>query len=150
MNKRLVALLTIVAGGVACAPVVAHADFSACASAFEAKDPQQQIALYTSCLKHGGLASTDVAGAFNNRGAIYAGLGDAGHALQDYTSAIQYYPGWALPYANRARVEAPRGLCAQAQGDISKALKLEPHNKQMLEEKARIEASCPSISKPTN
>ncbi len=46
----------------------AHADFSACAAAYEAKDLHQKIDLYTSCLKHGGISSTDIAGAFNNRG----------------------------------------------------------------------------------
>ena len=148
MIRALTSALLIAMAVLVCAPAPAHADFSACAAAFEAKDPHQQIDLYTSCLKHGGLGSTDVAGAFNNRGALYARLGDADHALQDYTSAIQYYSDWALPYGNRAGIEAGRGQCAQALGDMSKALKLEPRNKQLLEEKARIEASCPIISRP--
>ncbi len=134
----------------ACLPVPARADFSGCAAAVAAKDPHQQIDLYTSCLKHGGLASTDVAGAFNNRGATHEQLGDTDRALQDFTAAIQYYPSWAMPYGNRASIEAGRGDCPAALADTKTALKYAPHEKQYLEMRDRLAANCPIISKAPN
>jgi tetratricopeptide (TPR) repeat protein len=145
---RLVTLFGVLLAVAALAAKPARADFSACSAALAAKDPHQQIDLYTGCLKHGGLTSTDVAGAFNNRGVGYEQVGEPDKALEDFTSAIQYYPGWALPRANRAGIEASRGRCADAMADIEVALKLERGNKQMLAEKARLAANCPIESKP--
>ena len=126
----------------------ARADFSACASAYEAKDLHQQIDLYTSCLKHGGLQSTDIAGAFNNRGIAHEQLGERDAALQDYISATGYDPNWPDFRMNRARLEAWKGQCAQAHADIDKALKAAPHRKQLIDLKAQLTESCPIISKP--
>ncbi len=142
--SRFVTLFGILGAAViAFATQPARADMSACAAAAAAKDPHQQVDLYTTCLKHGGLTSTDVAGAFNNRGVGYEQIGEPDKALQDFTSAIQYYPGWALPRANRADIEATKGKCADAMADITAALKLERGNKQMLSEMTRLQANCP-------
>ncbi len=126
----------------------ARADFSACAAAYEAKDLRQQIALYTSCLKRGGLQSGDVAGAFNNRGIAHEQLGERDAALQDYVSATQYDSGWPDFRINRARLEAWKGQCVEAHADLDKALKAAPHRKQLLDLKAGLTESCPIVSKP--
>ena len=148
---RLVAMLGVVAAlAVTVFARPAHADFSACASAYAAKDPHQQIDLYTSCLKHGGLMRTDVAGAFTNRGYVYYQLGEIDKALADFTSAIQYDPNWPTAYMDRASVEAGRGQCAEAQADIKEALKLAPRQKRYLDARDQLAASCPIASKPPN
>ena len=150
MIKLLIPVVVVLAAGLAIAPATARADFSACEAAYASNDAHAQISLYTNCLKHGGLVSTDVAGAFTNRGVAYAHIGDVDKALADFSSAIQYDPGWPLPYANRAGIEAGRGQCAAALADMDAALKYAPHRKEFLEERARIEASCPIVSKPPN
>ena len=126
----------------------AHADFSACDSAFQAKDIHQKIDLYSSCLKRGGLQRSDVAGAFNNRGIAYEQLGETDKALQDFISASQYDPSWPDFRINRAEAEASKGQCAEAQADVGLALKLAPHRKTLLELRDRLAASCPIVSKP--
>ncbi len=146
---RLVSLLGVLAAaGLAAGPRPARADMSACGAAYQAKDIHQQIDLYTSCLKHGGLVRTDVAGAFNNRGYAYEQLGERDKALQDYISATQYDPTWPDFRVNRARLEAWKGDCAQAVADVETALKMAPHRKPLLDFKARLIESCPIISKP--
>jgi tetratricopeptide (TPR) repeat protein len=147
---RILIPISAVAAGLAVLPAPARADFSACAAAYASKDPHQQIDLYTTCLKHGGLVSTDVAGAFTNRGVAYAHIGDLDKALADFSAAIQYDPGWPLPYSNRAGLEAGRGQCAAALADMDAALKYAPHRKEFLEERARIQAGCPIAAKPPN
>ena len=128
----------------------ARADFSACESAFQAKDVHQQIVLYTGCLKHGGLTGTDVSSAFNNRGVAYEQIGEIDKAFADFTAAIQYDPNWPRAYENRAFIEAGRGKCDEAQADISHALKLAPHEKQYLDARDKLAGSCPIAPKPSN
>ena len=148
---RFVAMLSVVAAlGATVFAGPAHADFSACAAAYAAKDPHQQIDLYTNCLKHGGLMRTDVAGAFTNRGYVYYQLGELDKALADFTSAIQYDPNWPTAYMDRAYIEAGRGQCAEAQADIKAALKVAPHEKRYLDARERLAASCPTVSKTPN
>jgi len=148
MMKLLIPVAAAAAVGLALHPSAARADFSACASAYASNDPQKQIELYTTCLKHGGLMASDVAGAFTNRGVAYEHLGEGDKALADFSSAIQYDPGWPLPYANRAGLEAGRGQCAEARADIDRALKYAPHRREFEAEKARIEDRCPMSSTP--
>ncbi len=150
MNDRLMTLLAVLVVGSAVTPAVALADFSACASAYAAKDPQRQIELYTSCLKRGGLMSTDVAGAFNNRGVAYEQIGETDQALQDFASAVQYDPSWPAFRLNLARLEARKGQCAKALADMTVVLKMGPHNKSYLETKNRMVAGCPVVSGPAN
>ncbi len=148
--SRGLALIGMIVAGIVCLSSPARADFSACASAYESKDLHQQIDLYTSCLKHGGLAGGDVAGAFNNRGIAYEQLGETDKALQDFIWATQYDPNWPAFRRNRAATEAQLGKCPEALADIDLALKLSPHNKALADEKARIVSGCPIISKPPN
>lgn len=148
--SRILALAGLTAAALTCLGSPARADFSACASAYEAKDLHQQIDLYTSCLKHGGLDGGAVAGAFNNRGVAYEQLGEADKALQDFISATQYDPNWPEFRRNRADTEAQLGKCPEALADIDLTLKLAPHRKEFLEEKARLVAGCPVTSKPPN
>ena len=117
MIKFLIPIVAVAAAGLACTPMPARADFSACESALQAKDVHQQIALYSSCLKRGGLVATDIAGAFNNRGVDYRRIGDTDAALQDFTSSIQYDPNWPTAYVNRSYIEASRGKCEEALAD---------------------------------
>lgn len=148
MIRPILMFGVLAAVGLAFAPRPVRADFSACASAYEAKDPHQQIDLYSNCLKRGGLVSTDVAGAFNNRGIAYEQLGQLDNALQDYISATQYDPSWPLFRMNRARLEARKGQCAEALADVDILLKMAPHRKQALDLKAQLVASCPVAPKP--
>jgi tetratricopeptide (TPR) repeat protein len=148
MPSRLAIIGAVALAVLACLPRPARADFSACASAFQAKDTQTQIDLYTLCLKKGGLMATDVAGAFNNRGIDYERLGQIDQALQDYIQATQYDPSWPDFRFNRARAEARKGQCVQAQADMKLALKMAPGRKAFLEASDRLIASCPIISKP--
>ena len=145
----------ILVGGMAllalgCTATPSRADFSACASAYEAKDLHQQIDLYTTCLKHGGLPGDALAGAFNNRGIAYQRLGETDKALQDFIWATQYDPNWPQFRVNRAYGEAQLGKCPEALADIDIALKLSPHNKALVEDKARLVAGCPIVPKPPN
>ncbi len=144
MSKAILlgAAVTALALGLAARP--AHADFSACASAFEAKDLHQQIDLYTICLKRGGLVATDVAGAFTNRGNDYWRLGEVDKALQDFTWAIQYDPNWPIAYEDRARILASRGQCPQALADLRVAVRLAPRHPDVLASKTQVDAACPS------
>jgi len=125
----------------------ALADFSACSSADIAKDPQQQIDLYTICLKHGGLMAPDVSGALNNRGVAYYQLGMMDKAFDDFSWAIKYDPTWPTAYINRVDVELGRGQCAQALADMDSVLKFD-RRKQYVEKRAHIAATCPIQSKP--
>ncbi len=126
----------------------ALADFSSCASAYTASDPQRQVDLYTICLKKGGLMAGDVAGALNNRGIAYDNLGQSDQALQDFILATQYDPSFPEFRANRAGAEARKGQCAQALADMKLLLKMAPHRKQFLDLNDRVTASCPVVSKP--
>jgi tetratricopeptide (TPR) repeat protein len=146
MIKLLVPAVAIAAGFLAWSP--ARADFSACASAIQASDPQKKVELYTICLKRGGLMATDAAGALNNRGIAYEHLGQTDQALQDFVSATQYDPSWPDFRFNRASAEAQKGQCAQALADMKLALKMAPHRKQYIEANERLTASCPVASKP--
>ncbi len=150
MLRALTSALVIAVAALACAPAPARADFSACGSAYAANDPHKQIELYSICLKRGGLMSTDVAGALNNRGIAYEQTGETDKALQDFVLATQYDPSWPDFRFNRARGEAQKGQCTQALSDINTALKMAPHRQQFLEFKDRLAASCPIVSKPSN
>ncbi|HEY5409716.1 MAG TPA: tetratricopeptide repeat protein [Caulobacteraceae bacterium] len=109
MLKALILVGGLAVLALGCAATPARADFSACASAYEAKDLHQQIDLYTTCLKHGGLPGDALAGAFNNRGVAYEQLGETDKALQDFISATQYDPNWPEFRRNRADTEAQLG-----------------------------------------
>jgi tetratricopeptide (TPR) repeat protein len=104
----------------------ARADFSACGSALQATDPHQQIELYTICLTKGGIASGDRAGAYNNRGVAYLGLGEEDQALADFSAAIENDPKWNTSYLNRARIYLSRRQLDMARADLDRALKLTP------------------------
>ena len=147
MSKAILlgAAVTALALGLATRP--ARADFSACASAFEAKDLHQQIDLYTICLKHGGLVATDVAGALTNRGSDYWRLGEIDKAVQDFTWAIQYDPSWPVAYEDRAMILASRGQCPQALADLRLAVRLAPRHPGVLASKAQVEAACSAPAK---
>lgn len=142
MPRTLIIAAVAAASALAAATLPAHADFSACASAYAAKDLHQQVDLYTTCLKHGGLMATDVAGAFNNRGIAHERLGEVDLALQDFISATQYDPNWPDFRFNRARAEAQKGQCASALADVEGALKLAPHRREILEFKERLADRC--------
>ena len=148
MSKGVLLGATVAALALGLATRPARADFSACASAIEAKDIHQQIDLYTICLKRGGLVDTDVAGAFTNRGDDYWRLGEIDKALQDFTWAIQYDPNWPVAYEARARILASRGQCPQALADLRVAVRLAPRHPDVLASKAQVDAACPAPAKP--
>ena len=148
MTRTIALLGAIAALSLALQPTAAHADMSACGSAYTSKDPQKQIELYTLCLKHGGLVSTDIAGAFNNRGVAYEALGQIDNARQDFAQAVKYDPGWVQFRLNLASTEAQQGKCAEALADLKVALKLAPHRKEVLELKDRLAERCPAPANP--
>lgn len=121
----------------------AHADFSACGSALQADDPQMQIRLYTTCLTKGGIAATDRAGAFNNRGYAYMRLGDGDRALADFSASIENDPTWNIAFVNRARIYVSRGELDKAEADLDHALKTTPGenwpNALLLRTRVRLE-----------
>ena len=105
---------------------LAHADFSACKSAYRSKDPNRQIYFYTVCIEKGSLRATDRAGAYNNRGIAYLEIGEADKALADFTRSIQLNSGWGNAYLNRAGIYLSRGQLDLAEADLDRAVRLPP------------------------
>jgi tetratricopeptide (TPR) repeat protein len=101
----------------------AHADMSACASAFVKESVDERINLYTICLTSGGMTRQNLAGAFNNRGVAYLEKGDVEHAFSDFGNSIKYDPKWGRAYLNRALIYLDRGDLESAEADLTGAIK---------------------------
>jgi tetratricopeptide (TPR) repeat protein len=138
------AIAALVLGGLA---TPALADFSGCASALMAQDPHEKIALYTTCITHGGVPATDIAAALNNRGVAYRSIGEIDKALQDFNWSIDYDPKWPNAYVNRSVIEEHRGQCREAVADADIAVRLQYWNWLALNQKAWVLATCsdPSV-----
>jgi len=103
----------------------AFADMSACDAASRSKSPDEQISLYTICLRTAPY-KTDRAGAYNNRGLAYIAKGDLDSALSDFTASIENDPSFAVAYMNRAKINVARRHFDLAEADLDKAVRLPP------------------------
>ena len=106
----------------------AFADFSACDAAYRARDIDQKIVLYTTCINEGGLGREDRAGAYNNRGIAFEQLGKIDEALADFTSAIEMDPTWGTSYLNRAQIYVARRQWDLAKADLTASVGMQPAN----------------------
>ena len=101
----------------------AQADMSACGSAFTKESLDDQIRLYTLCLKKGQTSPKTVAGAFLNRGIAYQRKGELDRALADFNKSIQYDPVYGLAYLNRAFLHLRQGELDLAEADYTESLR---------------------------
>jgi tetratricopeptide (TPR) repeat protein len=108
------------------APRVAHADMSACSSAYVKSDVDVQIALYTRCITGGDMSKGNLAGAFTNRAVAYMSKGEFDKAFADLNSAIRFYPKLGMAYYNRALIDLRKGELEAAFADLSSAIKYGP------------------------
>lgn len=100
----------------------AHADMSACASAYVKKSVDERIELYTICIRSGDMSRENLSGAFNNRGQAYLEKGDEAQAFSDFSNSIKYDPKWGTAYLNRARIYIRRGDMESAESDLTGAI----------------------------
>jgi tetratricopeptide (TPR) repeat protein len=126
MSRNSILPAAIAALALAGVATPALADFSACESALQTNDLHQKIALYTTCIKHGGVPLTDVSSAFNNRGVAYRQIGEIDKAFDDFSSAIDYDPNWGAAYVNRGRIYFNRREWAKADADFTEATRKDP------------------------
>ncbi|XP_032998810.1 tetratricopeptide repeat protein 32 isoform X2 [Lacerta agilis] len=68
----------------------------------------------------------DLATAFNNRGQIKYLKVDFYEAMEDYTSAIEAWPEFEVPYYNRGLILYRLGFFDEAMKDFNKVLELNP------------------------
>ena len=100
----------------------AHADMSACGSAYAKDSLDDQIRLYTLCLTKGELGADQLAGAFLNRGVAWFRKGDVDRALQDLGKSIQYDPKYGHAYLVRGLIHLGRGQVDLAEADLTASL----------------------------
>jgi tetratricopeptide (TPR) repeat protein len=67
----------------------------------------------------------DRAGAYLNRGTAWSNKGDLAKAIEDYTHAIELYPGFALAYTNRGAMYVSQKDDERAFADFQKAIGLD-------------------------
>ncbi len=58
--------------------------------------------------------------AYNNRGVVYAHLGEYQRAIQDYNQTILINPQFAAVYKNRGNAEKNLGKTTEAESDFKK------------------------------
>ena len=148
MRARLIAAgaLALALGAGMAGPALA--DFSACDSAFTAKDLPQRIDLWTLCITKSGLTGAERAGAFNNRGIDYNRIGREDKAFLDFTWAIEADPYWGTAYLNRGLAYERRQDWPHALADFDKAAHLDPVDVRphALLAEARLLLDCPDAS----
>ena len=94
--------------------------------AYQRRDFDGAIRLYTLAIDSGDLPHPDLFFAFNNRANAYAAKRDWDHALQDYSEALRLNPKFAGALRNRGTVYARKGDDARAIQDFSEAARLDP------------------------
>lgn len=85
-------------------------------------DPQKAIEYLDEAIK----LKPNYAGAFNNRGNIYCGLGQFKKAIEDYNQAIALKPDYALALGNRGGAYDYLGQHKKAIEDYNQAISLKP------------------------
>ena len=126
MTRKLSIRVSAIAVVLLSASFSAHADMSACSSAYVKGGVDVAIELYTRCITGGDMTKGNLAGAFTNRGVLYMEKGEYDKALADMSSAIRFNPRFGLPYFNRASIYLSRGDLDAAYADLSMALKYGP------------------------
>src|SRR5438477_9309474 len=77
--------------------------------AYQRRDFDGAIRLYTRAIESNDLPHPDLFFAFNNRGNAHAAKGDYDRALADYGEALRLNPKYAGALRNRATVHAQKG-----------------------------------------
>jgi tetratricopeptide (TPR) repeat protein len=108
------------------ASFVAHADMSACSSAYVKKDQDEAIALYTRCITGGDMSKGNLAGALTNRAVLYLEKGESDKAFSDLNTAIRLYPRAGMAFYNRAQIYLRRGDTRAAYDDLTSTIKFAP------------------------
>lgn len=87
---------------------------------------EEQIVLYTRCIKTGDLSPQVRTSAYYNRGNAYSDRGQNDRAIQDYDAAIGINPNDADVYNNRGIAYRNKGLYDRAIQDYDKAIEIDP------------------------
>ncbi|XP_028578141.2 tetratricopeptide repeat protein 32 isoform X2 [Podarcis muralis] len=96
-------------------------------AAFREQRYERAEELYSSYIEYCACASShDLATAFNNRGQIKYLRVDFYEAMEDYTSAIEAWPEFEVPYYNRGLILYRLGFFDEAMKDFNKVLELNP------------------------
>ncbi len=109
------------------------ADVRAGNQAFGEGRLEQAVRDFGRAIDSGGLETESLALALNNRGVVYAELGDFDRAIADYGRALELRPGDAKTIRNLRIAHTRRGLAAARLGDpdraiadLGRAIELEP------------------------
>src|SRR5260221_457707 len=81
---------------------------------------------YDSCLREGHLSPENQAVLLNNRGYVYAALGEYDRAIADLDDAIRLEPDYAKAFHKRGRAYAGKGAYDRAIADYGAAIRLKP------------------------
>ncbi len=84
---------------------------------------EKSIAHYTEALK----LKPDYVEAYNNRGNVYASIGEEDKAISDFSTAINLKPDAAEVYNNRGTIYVGIGRYDQAVSDFARAVELKPN-----------------------
>lgn len=125
INRNTVSIIGFVSLMLA-ASMNSHAEMAACSSAYVKKDLDQQIRLYTTCIRGGNMSRSGLAGAFLNRAVAYMGKGELDLAMADLNKSIEYDPKFGLTYFNRALVHMHLANLSAAEEDLNAAIKRPP------------------------
>jgi tetratricopeptide (TPR) repeat protein len=87
-------------------------------------DPKKAIEYLNNAIK----LQPDYEEPYNNRGNVYAALGQHQRAIEDYNEAIRLKPGFAGAYYNRGNAYAALGYHQRAIEDYNEAIRLKPNN----------------------
>ena len=107
-------------------PPDAQAASAACSSGYVKDSLDDQIRLYTLCLKSRDLRPGERAWAYGNRGVAYLQKGEDDLAMEDFGKAIHFDPKFALSYFNRSLIHWSRGDLQAAEADITDAIARPP------------------------
>ena len=99
----------------------------------------QTIQGCTAVIARQGEPIAEVASAYNNRGAAYAGQRKFDLALQDYDQAIVLQPKYASALKNRGEIYLGRGQYDLALRDFERAIAAEPDFKGAIEARRRTQ-----------
>jgi tetratricopeptide (TPR) repeat protein len=100
--------------------------------AYQRRDLDAAIKLFTLAIESGDLPHPDLFFAFNNRGNAHAARHDHDRALQDYDEALRLNPKFAGAMRNRGIVYARKGNYDHAIRDFSEAARLDPDDPHAL------------------
>ncbi len=100
--------------------------------AFRANDWDKVVGYDTLAIK----ARSDLAGAYNDRGAAYARQGRYDQALADYDQAIRLQPSTRLFWINRSAAHASLGRLKEEIDDLDHALAMDPKDAGVLVRRA--------------